>query len=153
MEIWLVPLAIVGVAALTAIYKFAEWRGAVDADRKNFGSFIKEIRDDIKEILGRIPPTPVAGNSPRTLTEFGHEISDHFGAEDWANQLIPKLAKDIRGKEPFEIDRFCQNYVQNKISDEEMVRIYESADEMAIDKDGVLEVLAVVLRDKLLPLA
>ena len=61
--------------------------------------------------------------------------------------------KDIKGMEPFEIDNFCQEYVQKKLTDEQMMRVYESAYELASDKEGVLDVLSVVLRDKLLPLA
>ena len=43
-----------------------------------------------------------------------------------------------------------QEYVQNKLTDEQMMRVYESAYELASSKEGVLEVLSVVLRDKLL---
>ena len=46
-----------------------------------------------------------------------------------------------------------QEYVQNKLTDEQMMRVYESAYELASNKEGVLDVLSVVLRDKLLPLA
>ena len=61
--------------------------------------------------------------------------------------------QEIRDKEPFEIDYFCQNYVQNNLTDEEMRRVHKSAYETASDKEGVLDVLAVVLRENLLPLA
>ena len=106
-------LAVIGV-----IFVIGKWVGSVNEFKDGAKDILLTIQEDIKKIFERLPPTPVSGKSPRTLTEFGHKISNHFGAEKWANQLTSKLRQEIRDKEPFEIDYFCKNYVQNNLTDE-----------------------------------
>ena len=155
MADWLgTPLIITAVLAVgSVLVVIGIWVGKISEFKSGAKGILLTIQEDIKKIFERLPPTPVSGNSPRTLTEFGRKISDHFGAEEWADQLTSKIVKDIRGMEPFEIDHFCQEYVQKKLTEEQIMRVYESAYELEIDKEGVLDVLSVVLRDKLLPLA
>ena len=94
-------------AVFTVIWKTATWKAKVDSDRSTFKStlesFIKEIRDDIKGILSRLPstPAPVGSGSPLRLTDFGERIAKHFGADNWASELAPTLVDDIRGMQPY----------------------------------------------------
>ncbi len=54
--------------------------------------------------------------------------------------------------EPFEIDEYCDAYVRNKLDDAWQRQVARCAFDFGIDRDGVLSVLRVVLRDALLAL-
>lgn len=142
-------VAIISVAVGTALFKFARWTGSVDKDRENFKSFMKEVRDDIKDILSRLPPPPVTSDSPLRLTKFGIEIAEYIEAQPWAERLAPSLILEVDGKEPFEIDRFCIDYVEN-LGPEWNRKIAEASYEFGIKESGIKSVLRVVLRDEIL---
>ena len=84
--------------------------------------------------------------------DFGRRISTSIEAEDWANELAPTLLNNVKGEQPFEVDEFCEAYVQEKLDDYWRGRVAGCAYEFGIDKKGVLAVLRVVLRDELLRL-
>ena len=142
-------VAIISVAVGTASFKFARWTGSVDKDRENFKSFMKEVRDDIKDILSRLSPPPVTRGSPLRLTDFGEEISKSIEAQQWAEKIAPSLMHKVGGKEPFEIDRFCIDYVE-RLSPEWDRKIAQSSYEFGIKESGIKSVLHVVLRDEIL---
>lgn len=162
MAQWLETPAIVlaVLAVLALLWKAAHWKGTVDEYRKTMdehrgtvASFMKEIRDKIDRIFERLPPVPVAGMSPRRLTDFGKEISASVSAEAWAADLAPKLRGRVEGKAPFEIDRFSREYVRgDEIGPELARRVAACAYELGTDESGVYDVLQVVLRDELLEL-
>ncbi len=54
----------------------AEWKESVEQERSALRDFMSEIRDDIKKIFARLPPTPapVESASPLRLTDFGRQI-------------------------------------------------------------------------------
>ena len=154
------PVAIsisVLITVAILIFKIGSWRGEVNTDRSSFKGYIKEtkqiletIQNDIKSIFLKLPPVPVSGSSPRQLTDFGEKIAEQFGADEWASTLAPDLMRKVEQKKPFEIDQFCQNYVESELTSEYEVRVLECAYEKGTSKENVLAVLAVVLRDKLL---
>lgn len=113
---------------------------------------IDVIREDIKKILSRLPSTTplVESGSPLRLTEFGEKISASIRAESWAEELAPELLDEVKGKEPFEVDEYCQKYVIERLSKEWERRVARCAYEFGTDQDGIKKVMAVVLRDKLL---
>ena len=105
----IVVLAVLGLLC-SAVY----WVAGVNKDRESIKEnaqndratikeFVKEIRKDIKDILSRLPPAPVAGDSPVRLTDFGQKISDKLEVKRWAPQLAPSLSSRIQGKAEFEI--------------------------------------------------
>ena len=152
-EWWVIPSIIVAVVTIGAlIFKFGKWVGSVDSDRQDFREFIKEVRDDIKEILGRLPPTSVAGGSPLQLTNLGENISKTLGAREWAEKIAVKLSERVEGKQPYEIQNICFDYVKEEFNptDKQEAKIGMCAYENAVDRDQVLNVLAVELRDVLL---
>ncbi len=110
------------------------------------------IREDIKKILNRLPSTSplVESGSPLRLTEFGKKISASIRAEAWAEELAPTLLHEVKGKEPFEIDEYCQEYVHEKLTPDWERRIARSAYEFGTDQNGIKKAMAVVLREKLL---
>ena len=93
---------------------------------------------------------PVAGSSPLRLTEFGERIAADFGAKAWAAGVAPQLRAQVKDFEPFEIDEFCNQYVQTKLSEQERRRVARCAYTFGIEAEGVQKVLRVVLRDALL---
>lgn len=142
-------MVIIGLAIAGLVIRLAVWYGAVNADRKNFKEFMEEIRKDVNAILTRLPPSPVASDSPLRLTEFGTEIAEAIEAQSWAERLAPALMHEVGGKEPFEIDRFCIDYVE-RLGPEWDRKIAQSSYEFGIKESGIKSVLHVVLRDEIL---
>ena len=132
------------------VWRVARWTGSVDNKLSSLTENVREIRADIKRLFSALPPLPVAGSSPLRLTEFGEEIAANMNAKEWASGLKPELLPEVEGREPFEVDEFCRDYVQEKLPEEWRRKIAKYAYEFGIDKDGVEKVLTVVLREELL---
>ena len=166
---WLDPAIIVAGAAVIVAYlglivayfefrrreksdhtAFGEWKGAVDSDRIAFKEFIKEIRDDIKEIFKRLPAPPTISDSPLRLTEFGERLAKDLDATEWVNTVAKQFEDKADGKEDFEIQEMCFEYAEAELSDEMTRSVKRVAYEHGTPEDGVRQVLALVLRDKLL---
>ena len=146
IETWMV---IIGLALAGLVIRLAVWYGEVNADRKNFKEFMEEIRKDVNAILSRLPSPPVSSDSPLRLTKFGTEIAEDIEAQSWAERLAPSLMHELGGKEPFEIDRFCIDYVEN-LGPEWDRKIAKSSYEFGIEESGIKSVLQVVLREEIL---
>ena len=58
------------IAMVVGIFAAGRWVGALNVDRAWFKEFMVEVRNDIKEILRRLPPATVAKASPRALTNL-----------------------------------------------------------------------------------
>ena len=164
---WLInnPVVVVAIIAIiTVAFKVISWivsvdqgqaslKTSADSDRSALRDFMKEIREDIKKIFHRLPTPAVAGSSPLRLTDFGQEIADNFGAVEWAKGLAPKLVDEVQGKEPFEIDARCGEYVNDNWPTAFWRRkVQKCSYEMGTAENSVLNVLKVVLRDELLKL-
>ncbi|MYA32664.1 MAG: hypothetical protein F4164_05305 [Gemmatimonadales bacterium] len=146
---WVAPVSVLGIVG--ALLGAGMWIGAVNSDRKSFGEFMNEVRDDIKKILGRLGSAVADGNSPLRLNELGKAISEEINARAWADKHVPIVASRLEGSEAFEIQDFCFAYVtQVEYTDSEERTIRRSAYENAIDAYEVRRVLAFELRDKLL---
>ena len=147
--------AVLLVAVVTGLMKFATWKGGVDEHRKEINGtlrgFMAEIRDDIKTILGRLPSPSVAGDSPLRLPELGERISRTLKLSDWADRTAAEIREQVRDKSAYEIQEFCFNYVRSFKPDEKQdAAIKDCAFDNGIDIQGVLDVFAVELRDRLL---
>ena len=148
---WIAFLSLLSVAA-GAIFAFGQWKGKVDSDRASFKVFMTEVRNDIKEILRRLPSHTITGSSPLRLTELGKSISKRLDAPALAQDLVPLLQERIKGKTPYEIQEMCFDYIRHeyKPPDEVEALIKTCAYDNGIDHGQVVDVLAVELRDKLL---
>lgn len=140
------------VALVGAVFALGQWKGRVDADQASFKELMKEVRDDIKEILRRLPSHTLAGDSPLQLTECGKAISERLGAAALAQEIAPRLQPQLKEKPPYEIQEKCFDYVRHEYEPPEEVDslIKTCAYDHGIDRGQVLDVLAVELRDKLL---
>ena len=152
MSEWNPVYILAGLAVVGALLGIGKWIGAVNTDRESFKEFMNEIRADIKKIFQRLPPSPVTGNSPLRLTDFGKEIADKFGAFEWARELAPELVDGVRGKEPFEVDEFSRKYVNDNWTTRWRRKVMECSYEMGTGMNNVLTVMSVVLREELLRL-
>ena len=154
---WLVPSVVAGIAAIGLLIKVSRWSGHVDGDLARLSDVLEGVRDDVRSIrselsglVRRFPPTPVAGDSPLRLTDFGEKIAQCLAADAWATERAAVAASEVTGLQPFEVDAWCQKYVADD-RDERMRReIARCAYEFGIEHDGVRQVLRVVLRDALL---
>lgn len=106
MADWLsTPLIVTAsLAVIIAVVKVIRWTATVDLKLDRFTHFAREVRDDIKQIFLRLPPVPVAVNSPLQLTDFGEKMADFMKAKRWASDLAPSLRAEVAGKRPFEVD-------------------------------------------------
>ncbi len=143
------------VAAATVaglIFGAGTWVGAVNSDRAAFKEFMTEVRDDIKEILQRLPARTVTGGSPLRLTDLGKRISERLGAASMARDLASGLREQAAGKPGHEIQEMCFDYVENRYAPpgEVDALIRECAYENGIEREQVLRAIAVELRDRLL---
>ena len=138
------------VTFLGALYKFAYWKGEVDSDRKSFKTFMAEVRGKLDKILLRLPPAPVALNSPLGLTDLGKEIADDLNASEWASELAPSLRGEVKDMLPWEVDDSCDRFVESSLSDRMKKKVAASAYQYGLDRPSVRMVLRVVLREELL---
>lgn len=149
----IVATAIAG-AAIRFCMKYYEWKGGVNTDITSFKGFMKEIRNDIKEILKRLPVDPISGGSPLQLTEFGVKISNDIDGKAWAKELAEKLKNRIFDKQPFEIYDLSIQFIKTEnrysFTEDQKIRVKTAAYDNAVEEDRVWDVLIIELRDRLL---
>lgn len=155
------PLMVTALlAAIGLIFTIGTWVGGVNSDRKSFKEFmnkiqneINKIQDNIEKILVRLPPpTTIACSSPLALTSLGQHVSQELDARGWAERTAPTLADRAKGQDPYTIQEACFKYIADEFQpDADMeAKIRSCAFENGIDRDQVVRVLAVELRDQLL---
>lgn len=151
---WVVPVSVVGgLTLITFIFKLGGWYSGVNSDREGFRAFMEEVREDIKEILRRLPstPAPITSSSPLRLTDFGETLAECMNATAWATREAPNVGR-TGDEEPFQLDSLAEIYVRDKLDGEMDVLMAKCAYEHGTDKEGLRNVLRVVLRDELLRL-
>lgn len=156
---WLsTPLIVTAsLAVILAAVKFIRWTATVDSKLDQFSDFAKEVRQDLREvrqdlkqIFLRLPPPPVAGDSPLQLTDFGRKMADFMKVKSWTADVAPALRDEVAGKRPFEVDDFSRSYVQGRLQDDMKESVAACAYEFGVERDAVLKVLQVALRNELL---
>lgn len=120
---WYVSIAVLLLTVGGIILKFGKWTGEVNSDRDRFNKFIKEVRDDIKTILSRIPPSVVVGSSPLRLTELGGKISKEIHAKEWAKEIANDLIESVKNKQPYEIQETCIQYIDDDFDPDDDLNI------------------------------
>ena len=166
MADWLsTPLIVTAsLAVILAAVKFIRWTATVDSKLDQFSDFagevqqdirevrqdLKEVRQDITQIFLRLPPPPVAGDSPLQLTDFGRKMADFMKVKSWTADVAPALRDEVAGKRPFEVDEFSRSYVQGRLQDDMKESVAACAYEFGVERDAVLKVLQVALRNELL---
>ncbi len=153
-ENWLTPVLIVAALAMVgAVFRIGKWVGSIDSLKETVETSIMEIKNDIKKILERLPPSTIAEGSPLTLTELGRLVSKELKAGEWAQETANELILRVQKKEPYEVQQFCFDYVKEGrfISSDEFVReMRKIAYNHAVSIEKVEDVLAIELRDALM---
>lgn len=131
------------------------WVGKMEYFKGTVEKTLREVRDDIKTLLERIGPNPVSSNSPRVLTDFGKEISQQADVALWAKQQAQNLSAKVAGKEDFEIEALAVSDVKEAYENsfEFQRRIDKCAYDKDIDKEKVMAVFEIELRDALLAMS
>ena len=161
METSVPPWALAGIvsavlAILSLVFVIGKWVGGINEHRNTINTtlsdFMSEMLEDIKSILRRLPRTTIASSSPLSLTDFGQDISQALDAKAWARRTADEVRDELAGKQDYEVQDFCFDYVRNQYRPEEdqKNRIGTIAYENGIDRQEVLNVLAIELRDALL---
>ena len=150
---WWVVLGLV-IALVGAIVKFARWTGRVDSSLDTLAKGIAEIREDIKKLLHGQPSKTVSSDSPLQLTDLGKRISATLGTSSIVDSLAQELQGRAKGKQAYDIQELSFGFIRDEYrpSNDIDTRIKQCAYENGIDRDEVLDVLAVELRDRLLDL-
>ncbi len=131
------------------------WAGTIHTSVSTLKKSIEEIKNDIKEIfdrLSKISTQTLETKSPPRLNELGREVSEEIKASEWAEKIGPSLVSQIKDKQDYEIQKFSFDYVRKNLKEELQIRIEICAYEKGLVKSDILDVLGVVLRDKLLQL-
>ena len=142
-----------GVALGTLIFRIGKWVGAVNSDRAKIDGFMQEIRDELGKILDRLVPQPITRSSPLQLTDLGQTISASVRALEIAEELAPVLRDRTEGRLPYEVQQACFDYVlgeEYEPDEETETRIKVCAYENGVEREAVLRVIAIELRDLLL---
>ena len=155
MEEWLAnnyPTILIIIAGGGLIFGIGKWYGVVNSDRASFQKFMGEVRDDIKQILRRLPETAVSSKSPVSLTDFGENISNHLGVARWAVDHALQLRTLALGKEEYQIYDLCVDYVGKQIERDEDLKntMRAGAYQLGTDLENIRKVYEVELRDELL---
>ena len=125
--------------------------------QKILTGFMKEIRDDIKDIFKRLPAVVATAQSPVQLTELGHEIEKEINASTWVVNHIDYILESIESHTPYHIQERCFEYAQNEfmaniVPDSDTLKdaIERTAFNHGLSLSQVLEVVGIVLRDEVL---
>ncbi len=155
------PVAVVVLGIGTLLWKGGMWVGRVNTDVSGLQDFMREIREvvmpeirrDIKRIFERLPAPIAEENSPLRLTDYGKRMAEFLEAHEWATEVAPSLVSRVRGKEPFEVDEFAEEYVADITSAGDMERrVAACAYEFGRQRSEIPVVLRIALREELLRL-
>ena len=147
---WLIVILTIG----GIVFAIGKWVGGMNDFRTTAEGNIKTIQTDIKRILGLLTNTPYSAESPIKLTDLGRTISQELGAADWAQEQVDDLIDQVQGKQPYEIQVFCFEYVTTgkgfMDSRDRSQQVNNSAYSHGLDAGQVLRVVGIELRDALL---
>ena len=157
------PLTYVVILAIAGlIWRGGQWMGSVNTDRDSFKTFMREVRDDIKEIRSHIirifqkldpEASTVERGSHLRLSKLGRDLSDRLDAKDWAKRAAPTLGDAVMGMTPYQLQDFCFEYVGSltfEDNEDLLIHIQACAFDHGLTERQVRDVLAVELRDLIL---
>lgn len=90
------------IAFLILCFKAGEWKGSVGRDRQSFYRCMNETREKIDDILDRLPIRRLLKEqNPLGLTDFGREVGEEIGANEWAANIVTNLRSEVERKSPY----------------------------------------------------
>ena len=146
---WIVALVSVGI-----------WVGKVNERTSAMSSVMTDIRNDLRAILLKVEQVllrvdgGVARGSPLQLTEVGRSMSETLGSTEWAAAKALELFEQVRGMGPYDVQEFSRKFVTGEFEPNAAMEsaIKACAYEHGLQRNDVLQVLVVELRDQLLAL-
>lgn len=142
------------LAALGVVARLIIWYANVNSDRKAFKEFMGKVERNIQRILDRLSSTPPATvpGSPLQLSEYGVLLSEFLSVDKWAEEQAEALLTRVEGKDAYQVQEYCNTYVFDEYqpTDLQSQKIRECMYQNGATRTHVNEVLALVLRDKLL---
>ena len=154
-------VAAVVIPLIVALCRHYQWIGQVNADLSANKSAWTKVDEAIGKISERIDSLfhilsrsrLVEGGSPLRLTETGRAVSKSLGASEIAAAMAPGLKARVRGLDPYLLQEACYKHVNEEyVPTAETERlIHEAAYNNGVTKEQVLVVIAIELRDALLP--
>ena len=154
--LWIVAVIAAGTAIIglgAGLVKIGKWIGSVNSDRTGFNKLARDIRKDIKRVLRVLDKSASIGKgSPLRLTELGEKLAAEVQAAEIVHDLADKLSPEVFGKDEYEVQEWCFDFMIDRFAPADTVeaRIRKSAYENGVDRDRIMDVLAVMLRDRLL---
>lgn len=129
--------------------KVDERLDCVDRKIETNSTAINQLR---QVVFTRLNIPSVTSESPLRLSELGKTLSEEIDAEAWVERIADQLKVSVAGKDAYEIQSFCFDYVENtdQYSDQERRTIHKVAYQRGIMAEEIRRVLAIELRDKLL---
>ena len=94
-------------------------------------------------------PRLTAGG-PLQLNDLGRKVSAEIQADEWAAEIAPSLAERAAAEPAYKVDALCGHYVEQFLHQEMRDRVDEAAYEHGIERPGVLAVLRIMLRNRIL---
>ena len=146
---WIVALVGVGI-----------WVGKVNERTSAVSNVVIDIRNELRILLQKVEQVlhrvdgGVARGSPLQLTEVGRSMSEALGSTAWAEAKAFDLSEQVRGMGPYDVQEFSKKFVTDVFEpDAEMESAIKAcAYEHGLQRNDVLQVLVVELRDQLLAL-
>ncbi len=113
---------------------------------------IKVNDNRILDISSRLPSHIDINQSPLGLSELGKNVSNELNAISWADEFVTNVQDEVRGKDAYEIQMFCMNYVMpdDRYTEEQRKVMRKVAYDNGLYVDEVRRVIGYELRDKLL---
>ncbi|MCY4613541.1 MAG: hypothetical protein OXB94_07985 [Nitrospira sp.] len=143
----------------TLLFRAGVWKGFVDKGLDNVERFMIDARADLNELLRIVKnePAPAKTSSPILLTEIGLQMARDIEADKICEFYARLLYGTVRDMNSYEVQEFCRRYAQKDLMAELKGRDPDSATKLelyAYNKGKrlfeILEILAIILRDKLL---
>lgn len=137
----------VGITASIMMFKGGKWVGRVEES-------LAGLREDIRRILSWQDAPTIRSKSPLELSDIGEKVSKALDLPEMAERLAPDLMPKVESKHAYDIQEFCFEYLRDEYrpSAEDEERIKQCAYDNGLDRDDILDALAIVLRDRMLSL-
>ena len=145
----------------TIIYNKGEWKGTVKAALEKLAGEVAALTkrvDKIYEIFfERGVAKTLAVHSPLGLNDLGKNIAETLNLESLAERHALVIKARTATLDPYEIQQLCFKYVQNELvtelretSPEQFQEISLMAYKHGIPREDVLQIVGVLLRDRIL---
>lgn len=145
--------------AIGVVWAAARWVGGVSQFNKSAKDTFDEIKRELRALRDRIDSILYPGHAPESirgsriiLTDLGNKIADEVRANDLAEGLSGILSERAIGKNPYEIQELCFDYLENEYQPSAETRnlIQVCAFDNGVKEYNVRRVIALMTRDKLL---